>query len=50
MKFTLGVLLLGTALAAQTPSRRVIDFESDKVGQAPGGFSFGLTGSGRPGV
>ena len=50
MKFTLGFLVLGTALAAQAPSRRVIDFESDKVGQAPAGFSFGLTGSGRPGV
>ncbi len=50
MKFTLGLLLLSTALAAQTPSRRVIDFESDKVGQAPAGFSFALTGSGRPGV
>ena len=50
MKFALGLLLLSTALAAQTPSRRVIDFESDKVGQAPAGFSFALTGSGRPGV
>jgi hypothetical protein len=50
MKFTLGLPLLSTALAAQTPSRRVIDFESDKVGQAPAGFSFALTGSGRPGV
>ncbi len=38
MKFTLGLLLLSTAFAAQTPSRRVIDFESDKVGQAPAGF------------
>ena len=50
MRFTLSLLLLSTALAAQTPARRVIDFENDKVGQAPGMFSFGLTGSGRPGV
>ena len=50
MKYTLGLLMLSAALAAQTPSRRVIDFESDKVGQAPAGFSFALTGSGRPGV
>lgn len=50
MKFTMAFLLLSTALAAQTPSRRVIDFESDKVGQAPAAFAFALTGSGRPGV
>ena len=50
MKFILGLLLLSVTLGAQAPSRRVIDFESDKVGQAPAAFSFGLTGSGRPGV
>ena len=50
MKLTLGLLLLSAALAAQTPMRRVIDFESDKVGPAPAMFSFALTGSGRPGV
>jgi hypothetical protein len=50
MKFTLGLLLLSAALAAQTSARRVIDFESDKVEQAPAMFSFALTGSGRPGV
>ena len=44
------LLLLSAAGAAQTPSRRVIDFESDTAGQAPAGFSFGLTGSGRPGA
>jgi len=41
---------LGTVLAAQTPSRRMIDFESDRAGQAPANFSFGLTGGGRPGI
>jgi hypothetical protein len=50
MKFTLGLLVLSATLAAQTSTRRVIDFESDKIGQAPAGFSFALTGSGRPGV
>lgn len=50
MKFTMSLLLLSAVLGAQTSSRRVIDFESDKVGQAPATFSFALTGSGRPGV
>jgi hypothetical protein len=50
MRFALGFLLLSTALIAQAPSRRVIDFESDKVGQPPASFSLALTGSGRPGV
>ena len=50
MRFTLSVLLLSTALAAQTHARRVIDFESDRIGQAPAMFSFDLTGSGRTGV
>ena len=50
MKVTLVLLLLTATLAAQTPSRRVLDFESDKAGQVPGLFSFALTGSGRPGV
>ena len=50
MKYVLGLLLLSATLAAQTPSRRVIDFESDTAGQPPSGFSSALTGSGRPGV
>jgi hypothetical protein len=50
MKFTMSLLLLSAVLGAQTSSRRVIDFESDKVGQAPAMFLFGLTGSGRPGA
>ena len=44
------MLLLGVALTAQTDSRRVIDFESDRVGQAPAGFVFALTGGGRAGA
>jgi hypothetical protein len=43
-------LLLSASIAAQAPSRRVMDFESDKPGQAPAGFVFALTGSGRPGA
>lgn len=50
MKFIVGLLALSAALASQTPARRAIDFESDQVGQPPASFSFGLTGSGRPGV
>jgi hypothetical protein len=50
MKFALGLLVLSATLAAETPTRRVIDFESDKLGQAPAMFSFALTGSGRSGV
>ena len=51
MKAIVGMLVvLSASAAAQAPSRRVIDFESDKSGQAPAGFVFALTGSGRPGV
>ena len=50
MKYALALLFVSATLAAQTPSRRVIDFESDSVGQPPSGFSFALTGGGRPGV
>jgi hypothetical protein len=51
MKAVISLLLICSAfVSAQTPARRVIDFESDRVGQAPPGFSFALTGSGRPGV
>jgi hypothetical protein len=51
MKVISGLLLLmSAAMTAQAPSRRVIDFESDKAGQAPAGFVFALTGSGRPGA
>ena len=45
----LGLLLVLTApiVSAQT---KTIDFNNDKVGQPPSGFSFGLTGRGKPGV
>jgi hypothetical protein len=51
MKVISGLLLLmSVAAAAQVPGRRAIDFESDTAGQAPAGFMFALTGSGRPGA
>ncbi len=50
MKAVLTVFLLSAVLAAQSATRRVIDFESDMPGQAPGLFTTALTGSGRPGV
>lgn len=49
MTFWLMLAFAATA-AAQTPLRRVIDFETDRVGQPPASFSFALTGSGKPGV
>ena len=51
MKFVAALMLLAIAgVSAQTLQRRVIDFESDKVGEAPASFSTALTGSGKPGV
>jgi hypothetical protein len=50
MRILLLLLFLGAIGAAQTPPRRVLDFETDKAGQAPAGLSFALTGSGRPGA
>ena len=50
MKLAILSLMLGATVATQTPSRRVINFEADTPGQAPTGFSFALTGSGRPGA
>src|SRR5260370_855533 len=45
--FTLLVFLLATAtVSAQTTT---IDFNNEKVGEAPSGFSTALTGRGRPG-
>ena len=44
------LVLVGMTVTAQTPARRGIDLESDAPGQAPRGFTFGLTGSGRPGA
>ena len=52
MKFTIGsfgllfVLLVTIAVSAQTTS---IDFNDEKVGEAPAGFSTALTGKGKPG-
>jgi len=44
-----GLLLVSTAVVAYAQTKR-IDFNNDKVGQPPSGFSFGLTGKGNPGV
>jgi hypothetical protein len=41
------VCLCAVALAAQSTK---IDFDKDEVGKAPKGFSFALTGQGKPGV
>jgi hypothetical protein len=41
------VFLLAQATVAQTKS---IDFDSDSSGKPPAGFSFALTGQGKPGV
>lgn len=49
-KSTALLILLTVTAMAQTGSRRIIDFASDRSGEPPAGFSFALTGSGRPGV
>lgn len=41
-------VVLGVA-AAQEDGMKTWDFQSDKVDEAPAGFSFGKTGKGRPG-
>lgn len=46
-KVVLGLVAIGAVTAAQTVT---LDFEKDGVGQAPAGFSFALTGQGKPGV
>jgi hypothetical protein len=43
----LALVVLGVA-AAQDPAK-IWDFQSDKIDEAPAGFSFGKTGQGRPG-
>ncbi|MEK6407350.1 MAG: family 16 glycoside hydrolase [Acidobacteriota bacterium] len=42
-----GVFLLASAVGAQT---KTINFDRDSAGKAPAGFSFALTGQGKPGV
>jgi len=46
--FTLGLLIVLTA--ATVLAQTTIDFDKDKIGQPPDGFSFALTGKGKPGV
>lgn len=50
MRYLALILSITAALSSQGASRRVLDFEAAPVGEAPPSFSFGLTGSGRPGV
>lgn len=47
ISLVLFVTLTVSAAFAQTTT---IDFEKDKAGQPPGGFTFALTGKGKPGV
>lgn len=42
-----GVFLLAFAVGAQT---KTINFDHDSIGKPPAGFSFALTGQGKPGV
>ena len=44
------LVFLAAGASAQGPARRVVDFEKDRAGQQPAGFTFGLTGRGRAGV
>ena len=41
---------LGAAVAVVLAQSMKMDFEKDEVGKAPKGFSFALTGQGKPGV
>ena len=41
---------LGLGVAVALAQTAKLDFEPDAVGKAPGGFSFALTGQGKPGV
>ena len=43
------ILLLLVVGAASEVKMKTWDFQKDKVGEAPAGFSFGKTGQGRPG-
>lgn len=45
----LGLLLVSAAVVVSAQTK-IVDFNKDKVGQPPSGFSFGLTGKGKPGV
>ena len=47
--FCVAMWFLSTAAIAFAQTK-TIDFDKDKVGQPPSGFSFGLTGTGKPGA
>jgi len=44
------VILIALAVAVAFAQSMKLDFEKDAVGKAPSGFSFALTGQGKPGV
>jgi hypothetical protein len=48
-RFVVAVAVSGSAVLAVGQTSKV-DFEKDGVGQSPKGFSFALTGQGKPGV
>ncbi len=52
MKFTIfsfGLLFLLLAMTEISAKTNTIDFNNEKVGEAPSGFSTALTGRGKPG-
>jgi len=44
------VILIALAVGVAVAQSMKLDFEKDAVGKAPSGFSFALTGQGKPGV
>ena len=48
-KSVVAFALAGLGLAAAQDGAKTWDFQSDKLDEAPAGFSFGRTGGGRPG-
>src|SRR5205814_8460201 len=44
------VALLGFSVAMVVGQHGTVSFESDEIGKPPSGFTFALTGQGKPGV
>lgn len=47
---TRAVILIALAVPVVLAQSMKLDFEKDEVGKAPSGFSFALTGQGKPGI